>query len=136
MQYNLIYNRAGSLLDLVFSNVHNITVLSATNSLVSLDYNNHPAWDISFPVVSIEYLDNKKQIYHFRHCDYNGIGSLIAAEDWNGIFNNLCITKGVDIFYSNIYKIIDSTCPRICKFSSNYPTWFSSSLKNLIFSKR
>lgn len=97
MQYNLIYNRTGSLLDLVFSNVYNIIVSSALNSLVPLDFNYHPALDISLPVVSIEYLDYKEQIYDFRHCNYNYVRSLIATVDWNGIFNNLCINNALDI---------------------------------------
>jgi hypothetical protein len=129
MQYNLIYNRVCSLLDLVFSNVHNINVSSTIYSLVPLDYNYHPALNISLPVESVEYIDYKEQIYDFRHCDYNYIRTLIATVDWNSTFNNLCINNAVDIFYSNIYKIIDSTCPKIYKFSSNYPTWFSSILK-------
>jgi len=39
MQYNLIYNRTGTLLDLVFTNVYNIIVSSALNSLVPRDFN-------------------------------------------------------------------------------------------------
>lgn len=35
MQYNLIYKSAGSLLDLVFSNVFNVTVVSEINPLIS-----------------------------------------------------------------------------------------------------
>jgi len=62
MQYNLIYNRTGSLLDLVFSNVNNVNESSAIYSLEPLDFNYHPALDISLPVVSIECIDYKEQI--------------------------------------------------------------------------
>lgn len=38
MQYNLVYNSSGSLLDLVFSNIFNVNVISETSPLVPLDY--------------------------------------------------------------------------------------------------
>lgn len=131
IQFYLLFNRMGSLLDLVFSNVSNVIVSSAANSLVPLDYKYYPALDISLLVLSVNYLEYKEYIYDFYHCDYNCIISLIASVDWNGTFNDLCINNTVDIFYSLLHDIINTKCSKICQFFSSCPLWFSSELKKI-----
>lgn len=69
MQYNLFQNRVGSL---------------------PLGNNYHPALDINFTVVSIEYIDHKEQIYGFRRCDYNYIRTRVNTPE-KGKIRALCI---------------------------------------------
>jgi hypothetical protein len=87
MQFNLIYNPSGSLLDLVLSNVFNINVVNEDHTLLPLDSIYHPALTIELPILSFKYLNYNEQIYDFVNCNYNCIRSNLASLDWNGIFN-------------------------------------------------
>lgn len=136
MQYNLIYNRAGSLLDLVFSNIFNVNIISEINSLIPLDYMYHPALKITLPVMSEHYLPYNEVVYDFLNCDYNDIRSSLASIDWNGALKNLNINKAVDIFYEILFDIINSFCHKTCLHTPKHPIWFSKNLKQLIFSKK
>ncbi|KAF0694325.1 Reverse transcriptase domain-containing protein, partial [Aphis craccivora] len=111
MQFNLIYNRSGSLLDLIFSNVFDINVINENHTLLPLDSMYHPALSLELPVLSFKYLEYNEQMYDFVNCDYNSIRSNLASLNWNGIFN------GLDI-------------------NDTHPHWFSSSLKKLIRDKK
>lgn len=75
-------------------------------------------------------------MYDFVKCDYNSIRSNLASLDWNGIFNGLNINDTVNIFYENVFKIINAYCPVKTVYLSKHPHWFSSSLKKLILDKK
>lgn len=96
IQFNLIYNRSGSLLDLVLSNVFNINVGNENSTLLPLDSMYHPALTIELPILSFKYLDYNEQMYDFINCDYYCIRSNLALLDWNGIFNGLDIYDTVN----------------------------------------
>lgn len=78
-QQNLIYNRSGSMLDLFFSNINNVSVSSVTYPLVPLDYMYHPALLIKISVLLTQPLYYNERIYGFMHCNYYNIRSLIAS---------------------------------------------------------
>lgn len=60
MQFNLIHNSPGSLLDLVFSNIFNVNVTSETFPLVLLDYKYRPALRIE-AFVSLQPSENRNK---------------------------------------------------------------------------
>lgn len=136
MQFNLIYNRSGSLLDLVFCNVFDINVTNEIHTLLPLDSMYHPALSVELPILPFKYLEYNEQLYDFVNCDYNSIRSNLASLDWNGIFNGLDINDTVNIFYENVFKIINAYCPIKTVYLSKHPHWFSSSLKKLILDKK
>jgi hypothetical protein len=136
IQFNLIYNRSGSLLDLVLSNMFNINIANENSTLLPLDSIYHPALTIELPILSFKYLDYSEQMYDFINCDYNRIRSNLALLDWNGIFNGLDINDAVNAFYENIYKIINTCCQIKTLYLPKHPRWFSHSLKKLIFDKK
>jgi len=136
MQFNLIYNRSGSLLDLIFSNVFDINVINDNHTLLPLDSMYHPALSVELPILPFKYLEYNEQMYDFVNCDYNSIRSNLASLDWNGIFNGLDINDTVNIFYENIFKIINAYCPIKTVYLTKHPHWFSSSLKKLILDKK
>lgn len=136
LQYNLVYNRSGSLLDLVFSNADNVNVSSVIYPLIPLDQMYHPALLIKLSVMFIESLDYKEKIYDFINCDYYNIISDIASLDWNGILDCSDVNVAVEIFYKNILKIINLRCPIKYLYLPKYSLWFSTRLKQLIFKKK
>jgi hypothetical protein len=95
MQFNLIYNHSGSLLDLVISNVFDINVVNEDHMILPLD-SMYPALTIELPILSFKYLNYNKKIYNFVNCDYNCIRSNLVLIDWNGIFNGLDINNPVN----------------------------------------
>jgi len=82
------------------------------------------------------YLDYNKTNYDFINCDYNKIRFNLAMLDWNGIFYGLDINSAVNVFYDNVFKIINTNCPFKTLYLSKHPHWLSSSLKKLIFDKK
>jgi len=79
MQFNLIYNRSGSLLDLIFSNVFDINVINENHTLLPMDSMYHPALSFELPVLSFKYLEYNEQMYDFVNCDYNIVGMLYTS---------------------------------------------------------
>lgn len=96
----------------------------------------HPALLIKLSVLFIEFLDYKEKIYDFINCNYNNIKSDIALLDWNGMLGCSNVNSAVDVFYENIFKIIDLRCPIKYLYTPKYPLWFSTILKQLIFKKK
>ncbi|KAF0713286.1 putative RNA-directed DNA polymerase, partial [Aphis craccivora] len=110
---------------------------------VNCDYNNIRSnlasldWNGIFNGLDInDTLEYNEQMYDFVNCDYNSIRSNLASLDWNGIFNGLDINDTVNIFYENVFKIINTYCPVKTVYLPKHPHWFSSSLKKLIRDKK
>lgn len=79
--------------------------------LLPLDSMYHPALTIELPILSFTYLDYNEQMYDFFNYDYNCIIFNLSSLDWNCIFNDLGINDAVNVFYENIFKIINIYCP-------------------------
>uniref|UniRef100_A0A2S2PY62 Uncharacterized protein n=1 Tax=Sipha flava TaxID=143950 RepID=A0A2S2PY62_9HEMI len=52
------------------------------------------------------------------------------------VLSNLQINDAVHIFYENIFRIIDFSCPKKYLYTPKYPLWFSTTLKQLILRKK
>jgi hypothetical protein len=108
------------MIDLVFSNINNISVSSVMYPLLPLDHMYHPAFSIKMSVSLFLHLSYKEQIYDFMHCNYYNIRSYIASVDWIGMLNNLNIKYTFHIFYENIFRIIDTSCSKKYLYTLKY----------------
>lgn len=121
MQHDLIYNRSGSLLDLVFPNAYNVDVKSEICPLLLLDSMYHPALKIELAISLVECLSHCEQFYDFINFNYDSIRSSIALLDWNVIFNGLDINDAVNVFYDYIFIIINNFFPLKIIHSNKQP---------------
>lgn len=93
----------------------------------------HPGLLIYFPITVNKPIDYNLCMYNFFNCNYAEITFTLASIDWINLLKDLCVNQAVNLFYCIIYKIIDIFVPKIIKHHSNYPSWFSRNLKELIF---
>lgn len=61
--------------------------------------------------MKINPLNYSHSLYDFSYYNYNSIRSSLIHHHYRSTkFENLCINKAVDVFYQNIFKIIDVNC--------------------------
>jgi len=101
-QFNNILNNNGSILDLILSDVIDVSVNKSDYPLVPCD-SYHPGLLISFPVTINKPIDYNLCTYNFYNCNYSDINFTLASVNWCILFSNLCINEAVDIFYFIIY---------------------------------
>ena len=131
-QHNCITNSFGKTLDLVFSNVSNITVEDSDFSVCKVDKYHPP--------LTVEIChDNEPEIlltpeltvrFNFMKADYNTINKKLNNIIWTELFNK-CITLNqmIDIFYIELRKIIEESVPKYTsKINNKYPVWYSKQL--------
>ncbi|CAH2087310.1 unnamed protein product [Euphydryas editha] len=135
-QYNIIKNCDDRLLDLVISNMANVTVAKPLDSLSKLDLY-HPNLLISFSYSRISYLRPKVCMqFNFYRANYAGISDELNNIDWYHRFSN-CedVNAMVTIFYNVLYDIIERLVPKRKNRNSKYPDWFKHSLIKLLKEK-
>jgi hypothetical protein len=59
-------------------------------------------------------------VYNYVNCDYNSKSSSLANINRNLVFNGLHINDAVNVFYCNVFKIIDRYCNKITYFASKH----------------
>jgi len=116
------------LLDLVVSDLNNLSVNKSVNPLIPCDIY-HPGLLISVPIVISESIEYNLCMYNFFNCNYADITFRLASIDWNKLFKDLSINEAVDLFYSIIYDVIDIFVPKIIKRQCHYPPWYSKKIK-------
>jgi hypothetical protein len=137
-QYNNNLNNSGSILDLIFSNISNSTVVTTKNVLVSLD-TYHPALVATFESINfkIKVNANLNTEFNFTLANYNLICRELNKIDWDSLLNDKCINNNISLFYDILYQVINKYVPT---FSNNIkykcPTWFNNELKQCIFKKK
>jgi hypothetical protein len=110
------------LLDLVHSNLKNLSVNKSVNPLIPCDIY-HLGLLISVPIVISESIEYNLCMYNFFSCNYADITFSSASIDWNKLFKDLSINEAVDLFYSIIYDFIDIFALKIIKRQCYYPPW-------------
>lgn len=80
-------------------------------------------------------LQNNEQVY-IINCDYSNFTSCIALNSRDCIFEKVSIIETVDIFYDEIFNIINQYFSKKYWFTPEHPIWISSTLKQFIFSKK
>lgn len=135
-QFNDICNSENRVLDLVLSNVENVTVTSPPDLLSKLDPR-HPGLLVSISHSSIEPLKPcSRSDGNFFKADYVKILLELKIIDWNHRFsqcNN--VNEMVSEFYLVLNEIINKFVPKHSKLKSKYPSWFSFKLIKLLREK-
>lgn len=130
-QYNTSFNKSGSLLDLVFSNIKNTFVSSVINDyLVSVD-NYHPPLKVSFELnknnIIHDTLTNSQ--YDFRKGNYPAINHTLNSIDWHLLYNYNKIETACNTLYEIIFDVIDKFVPKKITTLPKFPHWLSHELK-------
>lgn len=137
-QHNSIFNNAGSLLDLVFSNDINtyVTKLNTTGLVPPDEY--HPILKIVSILKDTLSSNNNKNNYvlkDFKKANYESICKSFNIINWDNLFSNKDIDNAVNIFYETVNNIIETQVPKRYQNKSQYPPWFNSNLRKLIKNK-
>jgi len=135
-QINDIFNKSGSLLDLIFVNLNQYKVKAALVPVVPED-RYHPALSIDFiPVTNIPQIDSFHYYFNFRKANYPLINAFLLSFNWLETFSNLYVTSAAYALFDALHLSILRHVPNV-KFSrSNFPSWFTKELINLVFQKR
>ena len=131
-----IPNNRGVFLDLLFSNVNDLTVSTAVDLLLGCN-NHHIAYSCAVPVrFELDYCKVDQWYYDFRNADYICLNNFLASCDWETILDkndiNLAVGQLYDILYEGISLYVPVKKFKLC----NFPVWFSNHLKSLIVKKK
>jgi len=110
-QHNSVLNSSQSTLDLIFSNIANISVEKSLNHLVPCD-SFHPALEISLLTIPhIPFVNNSHTFFDFRKSDYPKIISFLNSFDWSSNYSTLM----------QIQQLIACMMPYIILYSTSFP---------------
>lgn len=136
IQLNKFKNNKGRLLDLCITNSSNVKIFSTTDTLVPIDDYHPPFYLIITLDQTIKSMPFKRQTkYCYNDADYELINNNILDISWNELFESKSSEECVDILYEHIYKIIRKHIPSKIVSNSDFPVWFSSSLKHIFKNK-
>lgn len=131
-QKNFIYNKFNSLLDLVFSNTDKLIISCSPDPIVSPDPY-HPPLHLSLGNTSCPNQFNSSHSYHnFHKANYLLISSFLASFDWQSTFNDRDVNSSVNLFMDALHTSILRFVPKVNYRKSNFPSWVSKELINLI----
>ena len=136
-QFNHINNSLNHILDLVLSNIDNVSVIEADESILPLDKQYHPALDITVSIPSSSILHEQQSFYkNFKSCDYDNVNILLTKINWDELFLGLNLTESIDKFYFTLNNIIDQHVPIAYTKTTKFPHWYSTHLKQTILNKK
>lgn len=134
-QFNHYKNNYNKTLDLVFSNVENITICPPYSSLTSED-NYHPALIVKIKHENIKYMKfSKTNRFNFFRANYDLINFELSQINWTDSLNDSDIDVMVSKFYQIINSLINKIVPLIKYKETKYPIWYSENLIRLIKEK-
>lgn len=133
-QYNYISNANDRILDLCFSNEY-INITRCNNPLVPCD-TYHPPLE-SLIKLKEQYLHPQNEIrFNFHKANYGALNNFLLSVNWIDLYNLNDINDIVDRFYSIIYEAVNLFVPTYTIRKSNFPLWFSPSLKKKVIEKK
>lgn len=128
-QGNRTPNEKGRYLDLVLSSDNSLTVTEADT--LSLKDGHHPALEFELPSLCNTpknlKLNNKKRL-NFARCDYDSIRHDLELLDWHNLLSSSDVDECVNIFYEQLFVIINKYTPLTAMRSNKYPVWYSKPL--------
>lgn len=134
-QFNCIKNNNNRILDLVLSNLGQISVHKSLSALCIED-GHHPALEISAQIdKSIALPEKVFATHNFRKANYMEIRDKIRAVDWSTELSGDDVNLMVARFYEILNKIIDSYVPKTKTRNTKHPVWFTKILISLIKEK-
>ena len=132
-QINMLLNRNGRLLDLVFGNDPALpcsTVSSPIEPLVDLDPD-HPALVVSFdsPTPIVFEPTSELQCLDFRRADYTALGNALSEIDWQFLESAISVNEAVDYFSTAVQDAILRVVP--ARRPPQKPPWSNPRLRSL-----
>lgn len=135
LQYNLVGNCDGRLLDWIFANFSVLNIANPGATILLVD-TYHSA--LSFPVGATSRGPQARAAVKldFFRADYGYIISALNGIDWDCALENLSIDESVCVLNSQFSYLIESYIPTYCTFKSSFPCWFSRELRQAIRNKK
>lgn len=131
-QLNTIKNVHESMLDLVFSNISNVSVTKENMQLFKIDVY-HPAFSITnyhtSSNIKINHKNNITPAYNFHKADFYSISLALDLVHWDSLMKIVNIDIAVINFYEIFFSIIDKFVPKYYTRRNKFPPWFNKQLK-------
>lgn len=129
----------GKHLDLILSNISNVTVSTPLGLLSKLDHY-HPNLVITIPLEhpNVRYCKlNDVPRFNFYKASYFSIISELKAIDWFTRLSNCNhVDAMVSLFYDSLYEIINKYVPKRLPKKGKNPAWFTKNLIKLLKEKK
>lgn len=145
-QINYIYNDKKSLLDLCFTNISHkyISLNKAIDTLLIKPDKYHPPLSINLHCFQqhkthqkTTKTDTRSYSFDYKKANYLSIANQLDDINWTTVFHD---TNSIDdmltSFYNKLKEILHKNIPIREHKLSNFPSWVSPELKNLIFDKK
>lgn len=121
-------------LDLLFSNVPNLSVIPAVDFILPNSVH-HIAYAFDVPM-NVNTLSFDEFYFDFKNANYMAINEYLASVDWDECFRSVNVSVAAERLYSIIGDCLTMFVPRKRIKKSPFPRWFSAALKNLICMKK
>lgn len=126
-QVNSVRNSRLRLLDLIFTNIEDITISRDESPLVSED-NDHPSIQLVLPY-SAERINNLNANgdlkFNFRRADFVGLYNAFTNVDWSFMYHFTDVAMACTAFYNKVYCLFNQFIPKTAAVTSTYPIWFT-----------
>lgn len=127
-QYNNIVNINRNILDLVFSNLRDVSVHLVSEPICTCDHY-HPAITISLPMSTgpLFFSSPSEWRFNFKRANYEEINNYLGNIMWDDELSHLDVNSAIDFLYSHLDYAITAFVPRYLPRRSTYPAWFLKS---------
>jgi len=126
-QYNNIKNIKNVTLDLVISNSFLINIEKIYVPIIPIDLM-HPPINIHVKIDQNEILPFNNKIFNWKSGDYISITNYLGSIEWNKHFQDNDVNDNLNFFYSQINYVINLFIPKLNRYNTKYPIWFSKEL--------
>ena len=133
-----VLNNSGNCLDLLFSDIYDITTSISRDPLVTVFDQAHP-----YPVIAtacikkINPLQYCEITFNYNNMNFDKINESLESLNWIDIMHGLStVDEMVDIFYDILYSTIEKNVPKKTKRNSSYPPWFDHELIQAVDKKK
>lgn len=135
-QHNNITNSRGTILDLLFSNLEEMSTSPALD-LLHHNSTHHTAivFDLTVPT-TVEHLEVNVSVFDFARGNYVAINNYLNSVAWDRYLDKLNVDTAVHQFYDVLYHSMNTYIPRKIIRNSTFPHWFSHDLRAAIFRKK
>lgn len=133
-QFNHLKNSNGRTLDLALSNINNIQIYGA--GALSKPDAHHPTFCVEISNTDIKFLKSiKTPKINFHKLNYGKISNEMNIIDWDGLLSPCQTDEAVEIFYTEINKLIKRNSKIIMPRDCKYPKWYSDTVIQLLNEK-
>lgn len=140
-QHNNQFNVNNRLLDLVLSNLSNVTVSNMSEPFVPLDLH-HPCLHVTLVFehfvrrrIETEDIQNDFLNFNFKRANFLELYYLFENQDWSYLYLIPDVDLALEYFYETVFSIMRQCIPFKRKMKKSYPPWFSHEIIKAIRKK-